>query len=589
MPQRKPQAVETVNLDRLNKDWSTYREPTGKHRWVREYLKMTRHTQGHVDPIIIGARRPNEDPRVHRYRVSQFRAITKSPLNRAINSLQRIFNNSSVSVTWPEATKGYFDELKFDDCTFMGFIITRVVRRMIEDANGLLLWWAEVPETRNVRAEPRPILVLTENVVHLEEDLLIVDTEEKSDVQVYQNGQWVNKKDGQVWLVVTKHGYYKREQYGRRGKNLYRIVNGYAHQLGYLPFVTLGGEEQIAHRKGSNMDDRWLASYFEPCTPYADEALHQFSDWQGVMVMSAGPLREVEPMKCPNPDCRKGKIITLVGEKEKRNPCPVCKGTMFVDPVGPYGKINRKTKRAGVGEEAMADPVPAVRFIHPDPAILEQIEKAWRELMKDVERALQLLFIEEAQSGVAKDKDREDKVSTLDRIGGNVFDVLVVNSAQICLGILGITGQVKVTKPATFVVRTEVEIREELKELTGDGAQPLYKAEAFKELIRKRFPGNLVLHKIVDALVYFDPSVGYNAGEKASMVASGVFSDEMVRRGALAAWVLQSIATDKGVDAFLAMSLADLKKEAIKIIDKELAANPVIPPQPEPVPPNARR
>lgn len=548
---------------------------------------MTRHTQGHVDDVIIKARRPYEPEDVKEYRIANFRAITKSAMNRAINALQRIFSKANVTVKWPDAADEFFTAKNFEDCDFMGYINKFVIRRMIEDANGLLVWWADFPGTENTRVTPRPIILLSENVLHLTPDVLTFESEEKSKVEKLVDRKRVEVMEGTVFYIITAQGYYKREQYGPIERNQFRIVNGYAHKLGYLPYITLGGEEMMETKKRDNRYMRWFASYFEPCTQYADEALAQFSDWQGVMVTSAQPLREMEPIKCPNRRCRKGEVVEVVRGKEKVKNCTTCDGRGEITPMGPYGIVWRKSKRAGLQEEAKADPVPAIRFMHVDPAIVELIEKAWRKLIEDVEKSLHLLFIDEAQSGTAKEIDREDKTSTLDRIGQNVFGVIVENSIEICLALLKIAGEPVITMPATFILRSDEELRKEITELSGEGIGPLYRARAMQQLMAQRFPEDQRLNRVVTLLIYFDTAFGYTPTEKSTMMAGGVLSDTIVQRSALAQALAYSMAQDMEVDALMKTPLKSLAEKLKKLIDAELAANPVIPPPDPNADPNA--
>jgi hypothetical protein len=584
MPQPK-RFVDPVNVDSINERWSSLSAPAEQHRWVREYSKMTLHTQGRVDDEIIGKRRPYEPTAVRDYRVGNYRAITKSAMTQAINTLQRIFSKSSVDVQWPDVATEYLDAKNFDDTDFLGYFNKFVIRRMIEDPNGLLVWWAEYPGTDNVRAEPSPILLLSEDILHLTDDLLVFLSDETSPVMVRDGkGRFTTVNEGEVFYIITATAYYKRVQYGDKAKNLYRIEPGLRHDLGYLPYVVLGGEEVVVAQKGKLKSEVWLASYFEPATQYGDEALAQFSDWQAVMVTCAHPMREIEAIKCPSPDCNKGFVYTKVEGQEKRTTCPVCHGEKEIVPDSPYGFIRRKQKRSGFMDDPKADPVPPIRFLHADPAILEQCEKAWRQLVKDMEKSLHLLFIEEAQSGVAKEVDREDKLSTLDRMGQQIFQVLVANSLEIVLGLMRYPVEYQITLPPTFHVRSEMDLRAEVAEVSKDGVQPLYRSLALSEMMRKRYPGNPNVPKFLEVLDGYDLIWGYNPQEKAAFQASGTFSDELVQRSGLADGMLRRMAMEMG-EAFARTETPTLVKELGKRLDAELAARPVIIPEPE-LPPN---
>lgn len=580
-PQR---AVDPFDVEALNTRWKSLPAPANQKRWAREYSKMVRHTQGKADEVIIGSRRPYEPPDVMEYRVRSYRAITKAAMTQAINSLQRIFSKSNVDVQWPAVASEYLNGKNFDDSDFLGYINKFVIRRMIEDPNGLLVWWAEYPGTDNVRAEPKPILLLSEDILHLTDEVLCFRSDEKSVVLVREErGRLKSVREGEVFYIVTKTGYFKRVQYGDKGKGLFRIEPGLAHDLGYLPYILLGGEEVVEAEKGTLKNAVWLASYFEPCTHFGDEALAQFSDWQAVMVTCAHPMREMETIKCPSPDCNKGYVYTNKGGKEVRSTCAVCNGSNEIIPDSPYGFIRRKQKRSGFADDPKADPVPPIRFLHADPAILEQCEKAWRELVKDMKEALHLLFIQEAQSGVAKDKDREDKLSTLDRMGQQIFQVIAANSLEIILGIMRFPVEYSITLPPTFHVRSEQDLRSEVAELSIDGIQPMYRGMAIGEMIRKRYPSDPFVAKSLEVIAAYDLTWGYTSKEKASLVSSGTFSDELVQRSALADGMLRRMASEMG-PKFLAEQVKNLSAELGKRLDAELAARPVILPSPETIP-----
>lgn len=575
-----PRIAEVVNVQELNERWSTLPRPAEQYRWAAEYSKMIRHTQGDPDCGVITMRRPYEPDEVKDFRIASFRAITKAPMTQAINTLQRLFSKSAVDVQWPEPASEYLDGKNFEGSDFLGYINKFVVRRMVEDPNGFLIWWADYPGSPTVRALPRPILLLSEDVLHKTADVLCFLSEEKSPVlQRDGRGRFRTVNEGNVFYIVTRAAFYKRVQYGDQAKGLYRIEPGLQHNIGSLPVIQLGGEEVIRAKKGQLKPETWLSSYLEPATQYGDEALAQFSDWQAVMVTSAYPIREMETIKCTNADCNKGKVYTKENGQEVVKTCPVCKGEREIIPDSPFGIIKRREKRAGFADVPKADPVAPVRFLHADPAILQQIEKAWRELVKDMRDALHLLFIQEAQSGVAKQVDREDKLSTLDRMGQQVFEVIVANSLRFALTIMNMPVDIQINMPTTFHVRSEEDLRKEVAELSGPGIQPLYRGLAITEMLRKRYPSNGYASKIMEVIGYFDLAFGYNPQEKASMAASGVLSDEVVQRSAMAEGFLRRMAIDQG-DAFLSKKTKDLAAELEKAIAEELAARPVIKPEP---------
>ena len=102
---------------------------------------MIVHTRGEIPKKLIETRRPYEPEEIKLYRIANYRAVTKDPINRAITNVQRIFSKSLVEIDISNELQQEVDDRTFDGLDFLTYIQQRVLRRMIEDANGLLVWW----------------------------------------------------------------------------------------------------------------------------------------------------------------------------------------------------------------------------------------------------------------------------------------------------------------------------------------------------------------------------------------------------------------------------------------------------------------
>jgi hypothetical protein len=257
--------------------------------------------------------------------------------------------------------------------------------------------------------------------------------------------------------------------------------------------------------------------------------------------------------------------------------CPTCKGEGRLVPTGPYGILYRS--EATMMSDGAAREIPVMRFLSPDVAIVKYSGDYWMQLLDKVNKALNLLFVEQAQSGVAKEKDREDEVAMLDRMGEHYYGHLFRNSMMTIADIRGIAyrpEEVYITLPPTFVVKTEADLMEELKSINEVGVNPLFRIEASREHIRKRFPGNMRMQKMYDVLSWYDPLFGYTTNERMSMQAKGSVDPMTERRSIYGPAALQRLVGTEG-EQVLELEAATLEAKLDDLIN-------TMAPEPEPEP-----
>ena len=186
---------------------------------------------------------------------------------------------------------------------------------MIEDPNGYLVWlpYGEGVTNPSVPVDVTPYIVSSEYIKYVDEDTLTwLDDEEKS--YVTENGRSVRK--GDIYYTLNEEGFYMHQQYGLKSEKRFELTQIYRHDIGRLPAIVLGGDLT---------DDDYFESYFSPFVPFANEAIRQYSDWQGVMTTSAFPYREEIAENCDAPGCRGGAIWNE--DEQEHYPCKVCRGT----------------------------------------------------------------------------------------------------------------------------------------------------------------------------------------------------------------------------------------------------------------------
>lgn len=567
------------DLEEYLREFFKVESPTAKELWAFQYEEMSIHTQGKKPERLIEKRRPYEDEDIKKYRIDAYEPITKAPVIRAIDQITRTFNNANVVIKMGYDLRTYTEENIFDKVSFLSYINKNVTRRMIEDPNGILLWWVKSKDFTklNERVEVEPRLVLSKNIKHFSEDYFSFLSNEKSFVRVWKGNKWVEEKSGEVYYIVTKNEYIKKYQVGEKSKKKFEDIIFYNHKLEYLPLVILKGYETIEPNEKTNDDIHYYTSFFSGFIAYANECIRQFSDHQGIMTVSGFPLREMESMTCPGLNCKGGKVFDENDRRTKKI-CSVCNGKGEIVPSSPYGVLLRPTRNS------LSDSIsekPMLSYISPDTAILEYSGKYWKELLSEAEKALNLLFIDEAQSGVAKDIDREVLLSTLDAIGLNIFQNIVKNSLIIIRDLRQYKqDSIIIETPPSFKVKTEKEISEEITSYVEKGAPDIVLIETTRQWLHKKFGRDKNLVRMIDLLFLIDTNFHYPVTTKQLLLASGAITDEAFQKSQNVLNVSMRIFKKYGDDI---TNISD--EQLMKEIEKELSVviKDLIPKKPEPV------
>ncbi len=542
--------------NRYARDFFKLPRPALRQRWLGEYEGVTTHMHGRVAKRLIGIRRPYEPSEIMSYRLANYEAVTQGPFKRSRTNLQRVFGSSQVSIEiGDEVVRDYINGPNFAGTDMRSYWSRNLVSRMLDDPNGLLIWWVDaVPALLTERVTPRPYMILSHRVQHITEDAISWLSNELSSVIVTDPAdasKEIEVRQGRVYYVVTDTEYWKLVQYGRKEDALYRLDLHYRHQLNRLPVYVLGGEPKVETNEKTNEDEHWFGSYFGSAVPYANECARQWSDHQGVMVTMGYPIREVKPIRCTAAGCRDGKVYSTADDDTTEiTTCQVCSGRGTIAPPSMYGVLVREEAGALEDRSRAAAEVPMVRFLHPEVPILDKGEQAWRNYLRDVERELDLLFVDEAQSGKAKEIDREGQVAKLDLIGNHLFQTLFRNSLRDVTELLKRPwdpAAVSITLPPTFVVRTESDLVNELKSLTEAQEDGIVRVGVQHELASKRFAGNLTVARSIEVLSGYDVLYGMTTEAVSALSASGtVVDDLLLRRHVLARAALQRLIMREG-------------------------------------------
>jgi hypothetical protein len=553
-------------IEILNQNLGKIKRPKHFEQWVKVRDTMFVHTRGKNPGLILTSRRPNEDPEIQKYRLAIYEPITKGSMNRAIDKLYRIFGSANFSIQVSEELSTYLDQKKFSGQFFYSYIQKYVVRRMIEDPNGFLVW---IPEGEGLvdssqKVEVKPVIVNSDEIYYLSDDAITWEAEDEHSM-IREYGRLVEK--GEVYYTLTKTELWRHEQIGTKSDKSFQLTLVYTHNIGSVPAIVMGGDYT---------DDGYFESYFSAFVPFGNEAIRQYSDWQGVMTTSCFPYREEQAESCSAPGCRDG--FCWNSEREENVACGICKGTGRVITRSPFGVFLREKGNSILdgGQSGPSDPM--IRFIGPPVDVIQYSGNAWETLLKKAEEALHLNTIDESQSGTAKMIDREDSFMVLTKISNNIFDEIIYKSLQFIEKYRNVSDPMDplIIKPISFSMKTEEDLINEINQLTDKNAPVAFLVETTKDLAKKRFSGNKSISRMVEILVSYDPIYHINSKDKQVLLASGIIKKDDIIKSLYSYKMLMKMVTDKGntyLENQLSTIFADLDRELQPIINSYVGGN----------------
>lgn len=527
--------------------------PVARPLWERDYLSMITHTRGDNRTEIIRKRRPNEPEEVNKYRIENYRPVTRHPFNQAITNLQRTISHSHVEITYPEDIREYLQDNNFEDKDLLGFFHDEFIRKMIEMANGRLVWWPVGIGDVTRFIDMVPIFVNPRDIHHDTPEVFTFLSDEKSEVEFNSKKVW----QGEVYYTILEGGLYKRIQVGKKTEQKFEWEEYYSNPTGVVYDLIMGGDPVSAtidptiknpfdydrHSKHA-LEIDYLSSFFSSSLAYADELIGEFSDNQGVRVRTNFPLRQIEVIDCGV--CTNGWINEITDDGPVRHKCNACTNGKVTVGISPYGDIIRPERKDSPMSGNDQSDYDMVKFLHPAVDILKfgwDTVKDMKDMVKD---SLNMKYIEEAQSAVAKQADREDKESTLNKIAKHVYGVMR-NSVQIIYKFRYPDRDwpvVQINFPESFIPKTVEELNAELKSLKDQGAPTVLIAEKTRELMSKSFSGDPLRMKIYDINTLLDPYIALDTEEKARLQSLGSISREDLQTSAVAASVIRRYADE---------------------------------------------
>lgn len=506
---------------------------------------------------------PREPQITREWRKSQYRAYQRAPLLQAMDKCKAVIsadNKYTLQVADKEDNE-YIWGKNFDGRDLVGFMFWHF-KTICEDPNGLFIVAPDRPakEQKGSKVTCKIMFVPTRRILFYSEDELIFL--ETDNLCWYVNGmsylRFEKGVDEQWSHMDGRDGYY-------------------AHSLGRIP-VHFGGGIWNTHG--------FYDSYISPAIPFCDDFVGALSAVQMVNKEASHPFIIAASSKCTKCNgsrqeqgcktCHQTKGFgcnCIAGTPFELRECGACHGT-GVQSVNPADWTI-------VPPDQMGNDM--IKIVNPDVSVNEYLNEFRKDIYEGIRQALHQSYIDEAQSGVAKEIDREGERLWYKACSDGMWGLL----EAILLDILSIRnisksdGKVKpnipeytLIPPTDFDIKTESDLLDQYKVATESKIPDYVRQRINDSLVDKTYGGDDIMVKTSQFITYVDPYSVKTDADKDICLTSGVVDRDTIMFSNVLPMLLNKLALKRGKEWFIKASFDDMEiavRELFAVIPKPAA------------------
>lgn len=498
---------------------------------------------------VLMSRHPRESEDTLQWRLSQYRPQTKEAFSQLTDSvLGSLFqdNNYSIIIDSEKDADYILRDPSFSGYDLVNWFVNIGYTHMVNDANGHFLRMPNKPYTQLEGRDVKVYFIPSFNEIEVTEDFFSFEMGGYA-YYVDKNVIWRFKKQkDNTFLLMTddNQGYY-------------------SHLLGRLPIDISGGYWN---------EYGYFESFYNKALPIADEYISSYSAEQLVDKEASHPFIQQVTEKCKT--CAGiGQVTSVCGDCNGADSnCNSCHGNNYLQTCGTCSGVGETNVSPGVRINVPYEQMDkdAVRIISPNISINQYHNQKNIALKKDLYRALRLNSVDEAQSGIAKGIDREDRDLFLSKMNNHIFDTILNNTIKDILAYrnVSVSGDGKISplevpfaivKPKQSRIRTTDDLYNEYKRGMESGMPLLARNQMFVDFMDKQYSGEVIMLKKVNIQAYYDVLLCVTSEEKMSMLLNGeVTKDDLILSTRLPSFMEQLI-TEKGSKWFIATPVKEFK------------------------------
>lgn len=487
-----------------------------KNEWKKIYESIKPHFYGQV-PLALDTAFPNEDEQILQYRKRTYQPKTESPLVKAITELNRLLSSAKHSIRFDNLEmQQYIEDKTFGDVDLTKYFFNLFVPYRVLDPNAVLLvspvGEGIIDETQKVDIELKPIQ--SDRIVFNDPDYKLL---------IYKG---INKKkyssfalEQPLWYHIVTDEFYA-EVKSIDGQSEFTVL--YNHNMGIVPWITMGGRAVPMYDNYGNAFIIYKSD-FSPAIPYLNDAAIYDNQHKSVMLSTCFPIKFVEGVDC-NTCHGTGRLIDPVNHDNSIS-CNSCHGhgkTLSISPLAAYN-INPTTNKFGNDKEQV-DPI---RYFSPDVSTIQETRMVASEALMKAEQVLNInRSLNAAQSGVAKEMDREPEYIEVGKISDDVYgklhDILYIIQGLV---FLDLESNIIVNPPISFDLKTETDLMQEFAE-SQKGQPAAIRYEAYRSYMDRRFASDPIARRIADICAMYTSIYLYTVEERNVMIASNQITQE---------------------------------------------------------------
>jgi len=293
--------------------------------------------------------------------------------------------------------------------------------------------------------------------------------------------------------IASINGFYHvvtDEFYGIIENGNFSVI--YEHNTGLNPWFTLGGR---AIQKYDNYGNTYTIykSDFSAAVPYLNDAAIFDNQHKSVMLSTCFPIKFVDGIDCTT--CHGTGRVYDEENPDHPKTCGTCGG---------HGKV-----------------------LFMSPSTIQMTSDEAKSALENAKMVLNIdRSLKSAQSGVAKEMDREPEYLEISKISDDMYMKLQHTLEVVqALVFMDTTSEISVNPPVSFDIKTEVELMAEFAE-SQKGMDASIRYGAYLSYIDQRYSQNETMKRIAQLSSAYTTLILFTIDERNKLLAAGQISQD---------------------------------------------------------------
>jgi len=496
-----------------------------KHPFLKEWAKVVNDIHPHyfgTIPKALELTFPNENEEVWTYRKNTYQAKTKSLVVDAVDKLSRMLSTSKYSINYEsERMKNYVQKIKEIDSELIPqFFLKKFISKRVLDPNAVLLVSVKGQGLNDATTEVDFDFnfIASKEIEFYDNELNIIIYKEPSENKYIP-------QSNERFLVVTDNFYGRI--YVENQKRIFEVI--YAHNLGFMPLVVLGGRPITKGINGHEFN--YFESDISDAVAFMNDAATSDNQHKTVVNSVCFPITVYnEGIECTSCFGAGHVQSPTPHEPDRLVSCGTCNGggRQYTSPLqGIY--ISKPA--GGISDQTISNK-PVIEFISPSTDTIKVVGEYAAEKMQQAKEALDInKAVKHAQSGIAKEIDKEgvniDIAKISDEVYAKMNHILYVIQGLV---FLDIDSGINVIQPTSFDVKNQYELFEEYKASVSGGTADFVREATFSAWVNSRFSTDYVTRRIGEICILYAPAYLYTVIERKEMFLMGTLKqDDLIR------------------------------------------------------------